>query len=182
MSLKIIEGDLFKQVLDGEYDVVGHGTNCQCTAPYGGIAAIFEKLFTISDMEGENIMYRGKYNKMASVGMKKVYFHEVTNQMIQQVDYNTSLIQQMYRPLVIANCYTQYNPGPDLDVIALIMCLKKLNFYCKSENLKLGIPLIGCGIAGGDPKVIIPYMKAIFKEIDATLVVLPEEFDKVKGL
>jgi O-acetyl-ADP-ribose deacetylase (regulator of RNase III) len=177
--LKIEQGDLFQRALKGEFDVIGHGTNCFCTAPYGGIAALFEKHFVISDMEGENPMYRGKYNKMASVGMKKVYIHEVTKQLIQQKDFEASLIPQMYKHLVVANCYTQFNAGPDLDTIALLMCLKKLAYYCKANNSKLAIPLIGCGIAGGDPKVIVPYMQKLLAEVDATLIVLPEDFKRI---
>jgi len=59
---------------------------------------------------------------------------------------------------MIFNLYTQYNMGRDLSYPALESSLRKLknslDFVDENQNLVLGLPRIGCGIAGGDwPRV-----------------------------
>lgn len=73
--------------------------------------------------------------------------------------------------LFVMNMYTQFNPGKDLNYSALDLCLKKLQFI--SAGLKVGLPLIGGGIAGGDKKTIIDMMMKYsrnYAEFDWTLV------------
>lgn len=77
-----------------------------------------------------------------------------------------SLINQVYLPncdiidhkdfeFAVINAYTQYDYGTDkinLDYDALRLCLRKINMLC--DGLDIGLPKIGCGLAGGDWNIV----------------------------
>jgi O-acetyl-ADP-ribose deacetylase (regulator of RNase III) len=92
-----------------------------------------------------------------------------------RIEYDT-ITRSNETPLWVVNCYTQYglgrnhdskNPHP-LDYYALALCFKKLNHVFKGKHI--GLPLIGCGLAGGDPERVIPMMKSYIKDCPVTLV------------
>ena len=165
-----IEGDLFELTEQGNFDLIFHGVNCFCTAPYSGIAAEFEKRFNISLFGYEQEYYKGKFNKLGNVEFEPKYIHKVTKQVLSKEDFQTSTIPNYYHKVLIANCYTQYNPGKNLNIVALLMCLQKIDFFAKANNLRVGFPAIGAGIAGGDLKLLKSYYNTCFKDINAILV------------
>ena len=65
--MKQIEDDLFTLTEQGNFDLIFHGVNCFCTAPYAGIAAEFEKRFNISLFGYEQDYYKGKFAKLGNV-------------------------------------------------------------------------------------------------------------------
>lgn len=178
--MKIIKEDLFKLTFEGCFDIIAHGLNCFCTAPYSGIAYHFENFFRISEYGYEQKVFEKKFNKLGNLEFKDKYIHKITRQIIDKASYDKTIIKDMYYKVQVTNAYTQYKPGADLNKIALLMCFTKLSHYCNENNLKLGIPLIGGGIAGGNPLEIKSFMEQSFKNIDATLVVTPEIYEIIK--
>lgn len=158
--MKIIEGNLFEKAYAGEFSAIAHGCNCQCTAPYSGIAATFEKHFQISEFPYEQPYFKGKFNKLGNL------------------DYRLKTIVSTKQTIgvYIINAYTQFNPGRDLNKVALLLCFQKLQYLIDTKNLTLGIPLIGGGIAGGDPKQIYALMKSVFKDNVTLVIDKPEMF------
>ena len=72
--------------------------------------------------------------------------------------------------LFIINAYSQYNYGTDtvkIDYDALTLCLKKINHNFRGKTI--GLPLIGCGLAGGDWNIV---KKIIEKELNAVDVII----------
>lgn len=69
--------------------------------------------------------------------------------------------------ITVVNAYTQYNPGRNLDMIALITCLKDINI--RFEGATVGLPLIGCGIAGGDWNEVREHIKRILIDVNVII-------------
>lgn len=166
--MKQIEGDLFKLTEKGEFDLIFHGINCFCTAPYIGISAEFEKRFNISSFGYEQEYYKGKFAKIGNIEFEAKYIHKITKQVISTEDFQISSISHIYHKVLITNCYTQYNSGKDLNTVALLMCLQKIAFFAKTNNLRVGFPPIG---AEGETPQLKTYYTSCLKDIDATLII-----------
>ena len=70
---------------------------------------------------------------------------------------------------IIANCFTQYQYGRGhrfVDYEALYKCLELLFFYCNKYKLKLGMPKIGAGLAGGNWKIIETMINEVFTDTE----------------
>src|SRR5688572_25928063 len=133
--MKLIVGDLIKLAKDGHFDVIGHGCNCFCTMK-SGIAVPFVKEFQCNTYPSEDIKYRGDISKLGRI---ESMYHTATK-------------------IHVVNMYTQYlhtnlmneidAQGIPLSYSALEMCIMRLaNLFSKK---RIGLPLIGCGRAGGD--------------------------------
>jgi O-acetyl-ADP-ribose deacetylase (regulator of RNase III) len=153
MAYKEINGDLIQLALDGVFDVIAHGCNCQNTQR-SGLAPQMAKAFGTDKFIMEHSSHQGDYNKLG------------------QIDYKWMQRDAVLRePICIVNCYTQYDYGRDkvhLDYDALALCLKKLNHVFKGK--RLGLPQIGCGLAGGDWLVVKRMIEELCPDLDVTVV------------
>lgn len=70
---------------------------------------------------------------------------------------------------IIANAYTQYKPGPNVNYDAIWSALSDIRDAFPGRTFVF--PKIGSGIAGGDPKRIQKIMETVFKDEDAILVI-----------
>lgn len=168
--MKTIKGDLIKLGLDAEFDVIAHGCNCWCSMG-AGIAEKIKHTFPeayAADLETE----RGDIGKLGT--FTSVQF-DVTDQ------------DGKRRQLVVANLYTQFNPGrpTEQDPLedrynALRSSLSLLN--SSFPNARVGLPMIGAGLARGDWSVI----SGIIDEVAPSFVVVEykyeqEEIDQYKA-
>lgn len=145
----VIKGDLIKLAQAGEFNIIAHGCNC-CHTMGAGIAKQIKDTWPLS-YEVDKETERNDFNKLGT--------------------YSITAAEYGNNNLFIMNMYTQYNPGKDLCYPALDLCLRKLQFI--SKGLKVGMPLIGGGLAGGDKKIIVDMMKKYsqdYAEFDWTLV------------
>jgi len=129
---KEVEGCLIAKALSGEFDVIGHGCNCFCTQR-NGIAPLMVKAFGTDDFHLEHKDFKGDINKLGQIDYQKRYVGKTGNSILQ-----------------VVNCYTQYNYSrvdKPLDYEALTLCMRKINHQFKGKYI--GLPLIGCGLAGG---------------------------------
>jgi O-acetyl-ADP-ribose deacetylase (regulator of RNase III) len=157
--MKIITGDLIQLAKQGQFDVIGHGSNCFCTMK-SGIAVPFAKEFGCNAFPLESREYYGDISKLGEID----YMH------IKR--YN----------LYVVNMYTQYLHGDmsrnmqvkgiPLSYRALTSCLMKLAF--KFGNSRIGLPLIGCGRAGGDWNKVQQLIQKHMDGVDVTIVKLIE--------
>ena len=145
--IKEVKGDLLDLFDQGEFDIIAHGANCHCLMG-SGIAAQIKKRFP-------SVWFADLYSKMKP---------------IEKFGNFTMAISQGYTG-VIVNLYTQYNPGPNADLTAIRMCMKKLAYLTKSLNRStIGLPLIGCGIGGLDWKDVRIIIEKELKDFDVTIV------------
>ena len=145
--MKVIQGDLVKFAKNGEFDVIVHGCNCEC-AMAGGIAKQIKKAFPRA-YEADCNTASGDANKMGSISFARVNLN------------NEKL-------LVIVNGYTQLMAGGNVNYDALrkVMRQVKQNFY----GLRIGYPMIGSGLAGGEWALIEKIIKEELNGEDHTLV------------
>lgn len=166
-SFKIIEGDLFELAFNGDFDVIGQGCNCFNTQ-VSGIAVLFKNTFQTDKypMEFKN---KGDINKLGQIEYR--LFSKISNQFLpffnfEETEFNINVV----------NMYTQYNYGKNhtdgnvlpIDYEALTLCLRKVNKIFSGK--RIGLPLIGGGLGGGDKNIIIDIMKKELKDCNTTLV------------
>ena len=140
--------------LNGEFDVIIHGCNCECSMN-GGIAKQIKNAFPAA-YKAEAGTESCDATKMGSFSYAKV-----------------KLMSQ--KRLIIVNGYTQLLAGGQVNYIALrkVMQQVKQNFY----GTRIGYPMIGSGLAGGEWAIIEDIIKEELSGEDHTLV----EFSQTKS-
>lgn len=144
-----VYGDLIDLAKKGRYTAIAHGCNCHNTMG-SGIAPLIAKAFPIAKTADNNTT-AGDPDKLGtfSVGFDKTF------------------------NLWVVNMYTQFNFGKGLQLSysALSEVFKKVNNYYRGEDFKLGIPMIGAGLAGGHWDAISTIINLSTPDIDIELVV-----------
>jgi O-acetyl-ADP-ribose deacetylase (regulator of RNase III) len=149
--MKVVKGDLLQMGKDVEFDIIIHGCNC-FNMMGGGIAAQIATRFPDARAADDETL-KGDPGKLGTytVGMDG--------------------------RLVILNCYTQYSisrEGQDVfEYIAFERVLSKI--VQRFGKWRIGMPMIGMGLAGGDPDRIMPLLEAFAQRMEekggsATLV------------
>jgi len=142
MKYQEIKGNLIAEALAGKFDVIVHGCNCFCIMGKG-LAPQMVKTFECDKFFKEGPGYKGDINKLGTIEFE-VFLNDAKGHVeIANCDLN----EFEAGDLVVVNAYTQYHPGANLDYEALTLCLKKMNHVFKGKHI--GLPQIGCGIAGG---------------------------------
>src|SRR5262245_26607129 len=131
--MKVIRGDLVKLALEGRFDVIVHGCNCQC-AMGAGIAKTIRRAFPEA-YRADLATAKGSRAKLGSI--------------------STATVERNGRKLTVVNGYTQFHwrgSGVlvDYDVVRSVMRRVKESF----SGRILGYPKIGAGLAKGDWSII----------------------------
>lgn len=143
--IKRIQGDLLDFAENGDFHVIVHGCNCFCTMGSGIAAQIREKypMAALVDLETT----KGDINKLGNFTL-----------------VNTG-------KFIIINAYTQYDfnrKGQNKDMFeyaSFEVILRKLAY--RFGNLSYGFPLIGQGLAGGNPERINSILDNFEREINS---------------
>lgn len=162
--MKTLKGDLITLARQNNFDVIAHGCNCQKNMGKG-IALSISKAFedaAIADREFVN----------PKLGDISIGFDDRFN-------------------LTIVNCYTQIWFGAAYDspkkhpsnkfqedttknrYTAIADCFKKINSQFAGQ--RLGIPMIGCGLAGLEWESVKNYIITFLPDMDVTVVTLPKK-------
>ncbi len=147
--MKVIKGDLIKLAIDGVFDVIIHGCNCQCVMG-AGIAKSIKSHFPEA-YDADLKTQKGDASKLGSISFATVV--------------------RKNEELTIVNGYTQYHwygSGVlvDYDAIRSVMKNVKSTFAGK----RIGYPRIGAGLAKGDWETIIKIINQELDGEDHTLV------------
>lgn len=147
--MKLYYGNLIKMANDGEFDVVIHGANCFNTMG-SGIAKYIRQDYPEA-YEADCKTIAGDRSKIGT--------------------YSYADIVRNNHKITVINAYTQYEFGKGKDHFeydtfpALLQSIKE-----KYGDKRIGLPLIGCGLAGGDEKRILSIIKEVFDGVDYKLV------------
>lgn len=156
-SFTEVEGNLITLANDGEFDFIGHGCNCFATMG-AGIALPIGIEFP---------------------EMKKADRNFEAPHAMRLGDYSSAYIRRGEVAFTGINFYSQYNPGKDFIKESLILGLKKFVLQHKEDyptkrdklaKMRFGLPLIGCGIAGGNWDEVKEIIKTELSEFDVTIV------------
>lgn len=133
--MNLVKGDLIQMGKNNEFDIIVHGCNCFNTMG-GGIAYQIQEHFPDARLADEETV-RGDPGKLGTYTIG------------------------MHGRLVILNAYTQYSMSRDgQDVFEYIAFERVLNKISQRfGKWRIGLPLIGMGLAGGDPARIIPVIE-----------------------
>jgi O-acetyl-ADP-ribose deacetylase (regulator of RNase III) len=147
MSLEIIYGDLFNEVM-GKECILAQGCNAQ--GAFGsGVAGLVKKLYPFA---------------------YKAYMSEKHRLHTGQVIIATC----EKCPVIVANCITQEFYGREgkqyVSYNAIVETQQTVAKFAKEHNLPVYLPLIGGGLGGGDEKRLTNIFQAVYHDTDATLV------------
>lgn len=140
--MNIVKGDLLDMGKNVEFDIIMHGCNCFNTMG-GGIAYQIANRFPDARLADEETV-RGDAGKLGTytIGMDG--------------------------RLVILNCYTQYGMSRDgkdvFDYLAFERVLEKIAY--RFGKWRIGLPLIGMGLAGGDAERILPMIEQFANKVE----------------
>lgn len=166
MKFEIIKGDLIQKALAGEFDVVAHGCNCFCTMG-AGIALQFKEKLKANKASAEG-WGKGDFTKLGNLSAIALCLED--GQYATKGDYDqilSSFEKLGVKSVTVINAYTQYKPGRNLDYEALVLCMRKINHLFKGKHI--GLPWIGCGIAGGDKTRVEQILREELKDCDVTI-------------
>lgn len=148
-----IKGDLIQLALDGEFDVIVHGCNC-FHAMGAGIARVIAAEFP-SAFEADQRTEYGVRSKLGTISAARI--------LRETADFT------------VVNAYTQFHwdgVGRLVDYDAISSCFGAVaTAYPKA---RIGYPMIGAGLAGGDWAEIAPRIDAALAGLEHNLVVLPD--------
>ncbi|MGV3607192.1 MAG: macro domain-containing protein [Planctomycetaceae bacterium] len=147
--MKFIKGDLIELALNGIFDVIIHGCNCQC-AMGAGIAKLIRTKFPEA-FEVDLQTQKGDRRKLGTISIATVILnnHEIT----------------------IINAYTQFN-WRGSGILADYEAIRRAMLKIKSlyGGRRIGYPMIGAGLAGGDWGTIARIICEELEGEDHTLV------------
>lgn len=148
VGIKYKKGDILKALETHEIDIMGHGVNCQ-NGFGSGIAGQIAKKYPAIKRE----------------------FHLAHD----NFDYGLGDCQLccVEEGMEIANCYTQSNYGYDgkkyVSYDAIESSLKELHKHAKRYRLTVGLPKIGCGLAGGNWNIVESIINEVFNDMEVTV-------------
>lgn len=147
--MKYKVGDIIQALLNKEIDAFGH--QCNCFNNMGSGIAVKVKEHFPSVWEADQRTVRGDINKLGT--FTKAYGIGIYN-LYGQYHYGKGKVQTKYKMLGEA--------------------LQRMKKDLKGSK-RVGFPLIGCGLAGGDWTIVSGMIEEIFKGWDVTIYVLNEK-------
>lgn len=153
MMLKYVKGDLVQMAYNGEFEFIIHGCNCFHTMG-AGIAKQIKMTFP----EAYECDLKTPYGDRYKLGRT-----------------STEFCKNSKSGVWVINAYTQFKPGrenPKHLYRNIKDCFSQYVVHLKDK--KIGIPKIGCGIAGGDWNIVSDIIEDIMKDSDITVVVFED--------
>jgi O-acetyl-ADP-ribose deacetylase (regulator of RNase III) len=144
-----IKGNLITLAKEGSFDIIAHGCNCFNTFGHGIAKEVKERLPEAYAVDCKT--KKGDFTKLGNY---------------------TGCI---YKDFTILNCYTQFSYSgsvPSLDYEALTLVMRKINHNFPAKSI--GLPTIGCGLAGGDWAIVQKIIEKELKDMVVTIVKLEE--------
>jgi len=171
LSYTEVNGDLIKLAKAGKFDVIAHGCNCQSKMG-SGIAVEMKNTFGCDKFPMETL--GPDIRKLGNIDFKS--FVLGSNGAIWNIEDETS--NKLKEPeLYVVNAYTQNMYGRNhsgglpapIDYEAVHICMKKINALFK--DVRIGLPRIGAGLAGGDWHIIRNIIKTELTDCHITIVI-----------
>jgi O-acetyl-ADP-ribose deacetylase (regulator of RNase III) len=151
----MIVGNLITLAEEGRFDVIIQGANCFHIMGAGLAVQLKRKYPAVLQADREQTE-RGDRSKLGTYTTAQAYCSKTG------------------RYFTVINAYTQYNYGNDGKKYVDYSAIKKV-FTSLAPNLigmRVGYPRIGCGLAGGEWRLVKDIIDTAFEKIDHELVVM----------
>lgn len=150
--MKIIKGDIITLAEQGNFDVIIQGCNCFHTQASGLAGQLVKKYPQV--LEADRKTPYGDPNKLGTFSVAEV------------------------PGFTVMNVYTQFMFGLNEDMFEYDAFETFLNNWAnnlrlvKTKNkLRIGIPMIGCGLAGGNSEVIVSMIEKFAQDVENYAIV-----------
>ena len=170
--IEYIQGNLIEAFLNEEIDILVHGCNCYTTMG-AGIAKQIKDYFPQAyraDLEfDKKFEYPNKKDKSIKLG-KCSYAMIDRFITIDGIAYNNEG--------VIVNAYTQdtfWDKSKMLSYDAIRQCFIEISDTVSFKEKVIGIPFIGCGLAGGNWRIVERIINEIFTDRNIYVYYLKEQ-------
>jgi hypothetical protein len=166
-------GDLIELAKLAKFDVIAHGCNCRSTMG-AGIAPQMAKAFGADKFYMEN--WGPNINKLGCIDYQTLVIGQNAIWSLEDAD------NKLGEPeLTVVNAYTQNNYGANhsdgfakpVDYEAITLCMRKINIVFRNKHI--GLPRIGCGLAGGDWEIVRSIIQKELKDCKVTVVIYDKE-------
>jgi O-acetyl-ADP-ribose deacetylase (regulator of RNase III) len=162
--MKTAEGNLVTLAQAGQFDAICHGANCRNTMG-AGIALQISRAFPKA-READEAAFK--------------FYSERSMTMLGHMSLAHIEQPRVSHVLTVYNWYTQVYPGhPDSDrdsvtrrLLAIKRCAENTARVYRTNRggKRIGLPLIGCGLAGLSEADVLPILETAFDGLDCTLV------------
>lgn len=146
-----IKGNLVDLFLQGEFDVIAHQANCFHTFGSGIAKEIKQKI--PGAYEADLQTSYGDINKLGT------YSNSLSH---RNSNLHAGLVYNIYSQFSTSRLTLQTN------YLALELALYKIN--SKHSYMHIGLPLIGCGLAGGDWNIVKAIIQRTLVDMKVTIV------------
>lgn len=146
--LKYKTGNAVSAILNNEIDVLVHGCNCFCTQGAGIAKEIRQRI--PSAYKVDTLTKKGDRNKLGKISIS---------------EFKTNYF--------VINAYTQYtywDPNDMLSYNAIESCLHLIKKQFSGK--RIGLPKIGCGLAGGDWNIVEKIINDILGDENVTVYII----------
>lgn len=153
--MKVMRGDLVKLALDGRFEVIVHGCNCQC-AMGAGVAKAIKQAFPEA-YKADKATAKGSRTKLGTMSI--------------------ATAERGKGQITIINGYTQFHwrgSGVLVDYAALRSVMRQVKV--KYPGHAIAYPKIGAGLARGDWRLIASIIEEELTGEDHTLVEYQPDF------
>ena len=150
MDMKTVKGDIVQLAKDGEFEVIIHGCNCFHTMG-AGVALAIKKAFP------------------------EAYEADLKTNKGDELKLGTISIAETKDGLIIVNAYTQFgcnSKDKPFSRPSLFSSLLQIRTFFHDK--KIGYPMIGAGLGGGDWNEISKTIDVCLDKLDHTLVFYEE--------
>jgi len=158
--MKVITGNLLDLADIGTFDLIIHGCNCMNTMGAGIARQIALRYPRAEEVDKFTIM--GSREKLGTWTLASINF------------YNEKIDEQV--SFMVINAYTQYDWRHSQNQVAVdYSAVERIftNIGISFSGLKMGYPMIGAGLAGGDWNIISSIIDKALEGEDHYLVRLP---------
>lgn len=151
--MKTIVGDLLQLAEEGQFDIIVHGCNCFHLMGAGIAGQIAKQYPQAYQADLETV--KGDVCKLGTY----------SGSYVKRERDETSIFR-------IFNMYTQYKPGKcpkEVLYPSIRSCFNELSATF-DHRIRIGIPMIGCGIAGGEWYEVEQIIYQTTQKLDITVV------------
>jgi len=148
--MRYIKGDLVKLAQQDYFDVIVHGCNCFCTMG-AGVAKTIKQVFPEA-YKADCQTRKGDRSKLGTYTSAECITKSGSN-------------------ITVINAYTQFRYGRDKQHVnykAVEKALRTVNM--NNQHFRIGLPKIGCGLAGGDWTRVESIIDDVMNDCDVTIV------------